>query len=613
MKSKIILLSLLTIFSYPDLFSQNLENILVEIGNQKITASEFKLRYELSPFVSHRSKWNQDTIKTDFLYSLIAERLWYLDALEKGLESSEDFRFYFKPLQDIFLRDYLFKQEVENKIKLSASDISNAINKAQVKLKSRLFNSNDSVKIFTIYELLKKRIPLDSILKISEYIFLSSGEFEIVLGSLKDEEVENYLFTLNIGEYTNPIKSEIGWVIFYITDKLFSPIDLTNQREIENIKRIVRSRKVMIKAQEYLQNILRNQTYNIDDTVFNQLFEIIYKRIIQQTENKSDSIRASYVLNDNDYRIIKSELGNPNLQKTLFKISEEKITVQDFLANLAFEEHRFNSKDKEQIYLQLSKFVKNFVIQQRLVYEAKKHKIDKNKNFLNELQNWKINFLATQLRLLYLDSSRVNDEELVDYLNNEFRKDKNNLLIKLKILNLENLEEVEKVLNQISSGKSFDEILQSYGRTDSLVNNYGETELLPHFYFGELGIIASKLDTNEIYGPINRDGKYSIIKVIDRKIIPDTFEVDIEKTKSHLKNYLFLKKFNKITGQRTFQLAKKYGVKIYEDKLKEIKTTSVPMFVHRLMGFGGRIAGVPLLDNWFQFIELDEFKTNLLP
>ncbi len=312
------------------------------------------------------------------------------------------------------------------------------------------------------------------------------------------------------------------------------------------------------------------------------------------------------------------------IRKTLKLIGYAIITVlialgtlamyfMPLLANLAFEEHRYQSKDKKQIYSQLLKFVKNFVAQQRLVIEAKRKNIDKNKNLLNELENWKINFLATQLRLGFLDSARVSDEEIVDYFKNEFRKDKNNTLIKLKILNLDNLEQVENVLNQISAGKSFDEILMTYGRTDTLVNDNGETDLLPKFYFGALGEIASKLSIKEVYGPISRNGKYSVIEVVEKKEIQDTLEVDFESSKNYIKNYLFLKKFNEATSRQTLRLAEKYGVRVYEDVLKEIKTTSVPMFVHRLMGFGGRIAGVPLLDNWFQFIDIQEFKSKVLP
>lgn len=595
------------------LHSQKSNKVIAEIGKIKITESEFKIRYELSPFVSNRSRWNQDTIKYDFLLSMIAEKLWYLDAINKGLQYSEDFKFYIKPLEDALLRDYLFKEEIENKVKLSAEDINQTINNAQFKLKTRIINSEDSSKIFKIHSFLKENISLDSILRIPEFLFIPAGEFEVSIGSLKDEEIESYLFTLKPNEFTQPIRSEVGWVIFYIVDKFFTPIDLTNQKTIEDLKKIIKSRRIMHKMNEYLKNLLSNKTIDINDETFIKIFEVIYNLILERTKNNPDSIRASYVLNDNDYREIKNTLGSKIIQEELFKINSNKITVWDFLAYLAFEEHRFQSKDRNKIYSLLSKIVKDFVVHQYLTYEAKKKGIDKHKNLKDELENWKIHYLAQMLRFTFLDSARVSDQEVIDYFNNEFRKDRNHILLRLKILNLQELEEVENLLKAKSSGKSFDEIVESYGKTDSLVNEKGETELLPHIYFGQLGLIASKLNLNEVYGPIKRGDRYTLLMVKEKKEIPDTTRIDFDSTKDYLRNYLFTKKFNSIVENQTIQLANKFGVKIYDENLNQIKTTGIPMFVHRLLGFGGRIAGVPLLDNWFYMIDINDFKSKLLP
>jgi hypothetical protein len=614
MKKIFPVILILTLFLVPSgLHSQNSEKVIAEIGNTKITEKEFKLRYELSPFVSHRSKWNQDTIKYDFLLSLIAEKLWYFEAVNKGLQNSEDFRFYIKPLEDALLRDYLFKEEIESKVKLSAEDVNRLINNAQFKLKTRIINSEDSLKIFKIYSLLKNNVPLDSILRIPEFVFVPAGEFEVSLGSLKDEEIENYLFTLNPSEFTQPIRSEVGWVIFYIVDKFLTPIDITNQKAVDDLKRIVKSRRTMIKANQYLKDLLSDKTIDINDTAFNRVFEVIYNLILERTKGNPDTLRSSYVLNDDDYREIKRKLGSKLLDETLFKVNSHKVTVWDFLANLAFEEHRFQSKDRKTIYSKLSRIIKDFVVQQYLTQEARKKGIDKNKNLKDELENWKVHYLAQMLRFSYLDSARVSEQEIFDYFNNEFRKDKSNVLIKMKILNLDQLEEVENVLKSISSGKSFDEIVANYGKTDSLVNENGETELLPHIYFGDLGIVASKLNLNEVYGPIPRGDKYTLIMLKEKKEISDTTQIDFNSSKDYIKNYLFLKKFNSTVANQTIQLASKYGVRIYDDALSQIKTTGIPMFVHRLLGFGGRIAGVPLLDNWFYLIDINEFKSRLLP
>ncbi len=596
------------------LISQQKNRILAEIGALKITENEFKVRFELSPFVSQRSKSNQDTIKTDFLYSMIAERLWYLDALEQGLTSTEDFNFYFKPLIDIYLRDYLFREEIENNIVLSQADIVSAIEKAQFKLKTRIINSSDSIRIFDVYNLLTRGVSLDSIFKFPEYALLSVREFELTLGSLKDEEIENYLFTLSRDEFSSPIRSEIGWVIFYVIDKLVTPIDISDQKITNEIKQKVRSRRTMIVSQKYLDSLLSGQIFDINDSIFNIIFETIFSIILERTKDNPDSLKASYVLTDNDYRIIKSNLGKEVLNKPLFYIYDQNVTVWDFLANLAFEEHRFQSKDKNRLYSRLIGIAKNFVVQQRLVYEAKKKNIDRNKNLLSELDYWKINYLSTQNKLQFLDSARVSEEELKELHKKELEKDTEIILLKLKVLTLSDQQEVRRVKNQLVSGKSFDEILNEYGKTDSLViNDKGETDLKPYFYFGELGEIAKNLKLNEVYGPIQRGNKFTLFSVIDKKIVEGLMKADFEESKEYLRNYLFQKKFNKLTAQRTLQLAEKYGVRVYFDVLRDIKTTSLPTFAHRFMGFGGKIAAVPLLDNWFRYIDWIDFNSKLLP
>ncbi len=399
---------------------QTSSNIVAEIANTKITDREFIYRLELSPFITHKSAWNQDSLKSDFLYSLVAERLWYLDALEKGLAESEDFKFYFKPLEDIFLRDALFKKEVEEKVKLSAEDVSNALNKAQYKLISKILTSNDSSLIFELFSQLKITDNKDSLLTVNPFNSVTANQFEITLGSLKDEEVEDYLFNLSPGEFTKPIKSEVGWVIFLIENKLFTPINISDEASVNKIKNIVRSRRLMLRTNEYLQNLLSNITINIDENSFRLVADKIFERLSSLSQSKKDTV--GYILSDNDYRIIKSQLGEVNLSKELFKVFDKKVTVWDFLANLAFEEHRFQKIEKNIVFQKLNRIAKDFVQQQILTYEANKSGLDKQKNIYDELELWKQNYLAQLNKLTFLDSAKVDDNELNQYLEESSKK-----------------------------------------------------------------------------------------------------------------------------------------------------------------------------------------------
>ncbi len=609
MKVSIVLLSIF--FSAFNIYSQTNDNIVAEINNSKITVKEFLYRYELSPFITHKSAWNQDSLKSDFLYSLVAEKLWYLDALEKGLAESEEFRFYFKPIEDIFLRDALFKKEIAEKIKLSAEDVSNALHKTQYKLISKILTSNDSNLIFQLHALLKLTDNKDSLLTVKPFNNVTANQFEITLGSLKDEEIENYLFTLSPGEFTEPVKSEVGWVIFLIKDKLFIPLDISDEATVNKIKNITRSRRIVLRTNEYLKNLLGNFTVNIDEQAFLLIAEKIFERLNLLSQSKKDTL--GLILNDNDYRIIKSQLGEEGLSKGLFRIFENEVSIWDFLANLAFEEHRFQTIEKNIVFQKLNRIVKDFVQKQFLTYEAKKSGLDKQKNFYDELEIWKQNYLAQLNKLTYLDSARIDDDELNLFLEKSSENKSDIVYVNLKLISLSSLGEMEDVLKQLTEGNSFEEIIKHYGKTDPLVNENGETGLQPAYALGDLGTIASQLNVSQLYGPIRRNNVYSLVLITEKKNLTDTLKIDNENTKEKLRSFLFQKKLNETISRKTIRLAQKYNAKVYEDVALRTKSTGIKMFVHRLMGFGGRIAGIPLLDNWADWIDTKELKEIMLP
>lgn len=592
-------------------YAQTKENVVAEIANSKITDNEFLYRLELSPFITHKSAWNQDSLKSDFLYSLVAERLWYLDALEKGLTNSEEFRFYFKPLEDIFLRDALFKKEIEEKIKLSADDVALAINKAQYKIISKIITSTDSTLIFDLYQKFHSTDNKDSLITTKQFSSLTANQFEITIGSLKDEEVENYLFTLTPKDFSAPIKSEVGWVIFLIQDKLFTPIDITDQKTVNKIKSIVRNRRIMQRTNEYLQELLGNVTIHIDEGSFNVAATQIYNRLKTLSELKKDT--SSQLLSDNDYRIIKAELGEENLNKELFRIQNQKVSIWDFLANLAFEEHRFQSSEKKYVFQKLNRIAKDFVQQQYLTFEAKRLQLDKQKDILDELDLWKQNYLAQLNKISYLDSARITDDDLINFSQSLSSNNNQVVYVNLKILTLSSLQEMENVLKQLTDGKSFDEITTQFGKSDSLVNENSETGLQPAFALGDIGTIAINLKLKQVYGPIRRADGYSLVMVKERKTSNDSISIANESTKEKLRSFLFQKKLNEVVSEKTIQLAQKYNAKVYEDVALRTRTTGIQMFVHRLMGFGGRIAGVPLLDNWADWIDTKKLKEVMLP
>jgi len=590
------------------LFAQNDESAVAQIGNEIITAKEFKLRYELSPYIPSDKRIDPDSIKYDFLYSLIAEKLWSKDAEEIGITKTDEFNFIFKPLEEMFVRDALFKIEVEDKVLLSAYDIENGIIKSQAKLSTQILSTQDSIIIHDLYNKLNPDTNYDSL--ISDYQNLTNNVVDINLGTLKDEEIEDSLYSLPVNGFTAPIKSEVGWVIFRIVNRIFTPIDLGNQQAIDNMKKVISNRRIEKRYEEYLKQLLSGITINIDSESFNFIYSAIWS-ILKNKSGTADS--ANYFeLSEFDFSKIKSILGKDVLDKQLFLIAENEVSVESFISNLAFNGFHITQLDSIIALQKLNQSVKRFVESQMITEEAYNRGLHLTPQVRQDLTLWKENYLAQIYFNNNLDSINISDKDVYNYYLDELVNASNIRLINIRLVSIKDLDEVSNIFELLKQGTDFGDLVKSYGSTDSLVNEDGETGLKPILFLGYVGSVASDLELNEIYGPIKRNNAYTILQVIERQESNDSLKLSFESVKNQLRNDLRFKELNQRLTKKTSDLAQQNNVKIYNDVVNKIQTSQIPMFVHRLMGFGGRIAGVPLTTPFSGWIN-EEVKQKLLP
>jgi parvulin-like peptidyl-prolyl isomerase len=589
-------------------FAQNDESTVAQIGNEIITAKEFKLRYELSPYIPSDKNIDPDSIKYDFLYSLIAEKLWAKDAEEMGITKTDEFNFIFRPLEEMVVRDALFKIEVEDKVLLSAYDIDNGIIKSQAKLNTQIVSTQDSLTIYNLYNKFSLDTNYDSL--ISNYQNITNNVVDINLGTLKDEDIEDSLYSLPVNGYTAPIKSEVGWVIFIVKIKIFTPIDLSNQQSIDNMKKVIRNRRIEKRYEEYLKEILGGITINIDSESFSYIYSAIWS-VLKNKSGTADS--ANYFeLTEFDFRKIKSTLGKDILNKQLFMITEKEVSVESFISNLAFNGFHITQLDSIIALQKLNQSVKKFVEAQMITKEAYKLGLQFTPQVRNDLEIWKENYSAQLYFSNNLDSIYISDKDVYNYYLDELVNASNIRLINIRLVSIKDLDEVSNIFELLKQGTDFGDLVKSYGSTDSLVNNEGETGLKPILLLGYVGSVASDLELNEVYGPIKRNNAYTILQVIERQESSDSLKLSFESVKNQLKNDLRFKELNQRLTRKTSDLAQQNNVKIYNDVVDKIQTSQIPMFVHRLMGFGGRIAGVPLTTPFSEWIN-EEVKLKLLP
>ena len=607
MKSKLILVLLFALSS--NLLSQNDESVVAHIGNDKITAREFKLRLELSPYIPKDQSMSKDSVKYDFLYSLIAEKLWALKAKEQGIENTLEFDFFFNPIEDLFVRDALFKQEIESKVSITATDMEKGIYKSQFTQAVRFFSSSDSLSIFNFYNKLSQTKNIDSLATL--FTMINDTSVNVKFGDLGAEETEDTIYSLKKADYSTPQKLNGGWIIYYCSDNIFTPVNIGDKQTVDGIKKKIRGRKLEVLFNEYRINLLSGTNIKINPKTIMVLSNSLWDKLKNKTAVTDKEINY-FELNENDFMNILLSYSKDKLKLPLFNIKNNEINLYDLLSRIAYMGFSITRLDSNLVFSKLAYIAKRFVEEQILTAEGYK----KNYNLLPAVQNdikvWKQKYLAQLYMVSALDSIKVTEIELKDYYSNIFLNSNNQLQVKLKIITLNDLDEVSRLLDQMNTGVQFSDLAKLYGKTDSLANENGETELLPVSMLNDLSDIATGLHKGEIFGPIKRSNGYTILQLIEKEEASDSTLPQFDKIKNELRSNLRFKilkdKLNQITAKTSIQ----QNVKIYNDVVDKISTPEVPMFVHRFMGFGGRMAGIPLTTPFSGWIN-NEIKQRLLP
>ena len=195
-----IYLSLIFLFFSGILFAQDDNSVIAKVGADQITVEEYRDRYEFIPHLNY-SNDNIDTVKKEFLYSLVAEKLWSLEGSQKRFDTLESVRYSLESLRRLLIRDELYKTKVEPKIKISDEEIDAGLQKVTLELLVKIISTEDSSEIFKISDRLIQGADFDSLLSTRRENRLQETPVRIVFGSLDNEKVED-------------LSCSIGWRAF---------------------------------------------------------------------------------------------------------------------------------------------------------------------------------------------------------------------------------------------------------------------------------------------------------------------------------------------------------------------------------------------------------------
>jgi parvulin-like peptidyl-prolyl isomerase len=552
------------------------DSVLAVIGDVKVTVDEFRKRFELMPQVQKRGDINDiEEKKMDLLLSIIAEKMFAKEAEGKGYGESELMKKTFPLIEKMYVRDALYEREIKSKVKISEEELTEGVKRYFRDLQLLPVVSNDSAEIFHIYDQLQSGLKFDSLYLIQEPhippMIIKYDDFK--------NDIEEKLYSLNKGEYSEPIKAGGNWIIFQlneIIERSYTSTDIN--AAIKKVDNILKERREGEIYKEFFRNFFSNKKGEVNYDLFSELADLAAETMEVRSKD-SARVRKAIHLENSDLEVFESYFGEKADQEFVL-FDKDNISLRDFLRSLFFEGFYSEEIDRDIIEKKLSSRVRLFIENELLAREGYSRGLQHLSEVASEINMWRSNYLSALMRKTLNDSLTYEGVPVFD---------KGLAEVNIEEILTDNLDQMAEVMDLLERGEDFKELAKKHSKREWTKEKGGEFGYFPVTMYGEIGRAAENMKPGEIYGPIKVNEGYSLFKLLDKREIKEG-KLETEELKNLAKYRLMKEHYTNYA----VKLAGKYNIKIEEGLLRGISLKDNLMLVIRYMGFGGRITAVPV-------------------
>jgi hypothetical protein len=411
------IIGLVFIFFLNISYSQEENAVVAKVGASEITVEEFRDRYEFMPHLNY-SKDNPDTVKKEFLYSLIAEKLWLLEGTPKRFDTLETVKYSLEALRRLLIKDELYKTEVEPKINISNEEINIGLQRASLELFVKIISTKDSSEIFSISDQLIKGADFDSLLSTRKENSLQQSPVRITFGSIEDENVEDLLFGMNPGIIFLSVKSGEGWFIFRLISQNQNPaVNISNEHPMNLVKKTLQDRRVQQVGGAYLDSLIGGKRIEADKKIYLKIFDAMYSVLSKEYEANLGDSSFYFTLSEKNILQTIYSMSYSDLNIPFIKFEDGAASAKDFLYYLYFQKIEFDNLSSEHVKKTLSAAVRQFIEDELLVREGIKRGLANNRDVMNGVLLWKDHYMAQLMMESFYDSAKISDDGLSDFTN----------------------------------------------------------------------------------------------------------------------------------------------------------------------------------------------------
>lgn len=388
--------------------------ILARVGNQVITADEFRQSYETA-FGHLKSGPNP---KQTYLDYMIKERLLAIEGYRMGMDKSERVKRLERRLLNELLIESLLNREIKSKIKITPEEIRREINKSKVSFKFRYWVEDDLEKAKAIAREMRQRgyaEVVDDLLRQNPEKRINPKKYETrYLTYLEiSSELLDAIKDLPVGEISDPVLLHRKYYIFQVLDIRRRGITENEYKsKASSFEQIIFHRKYQEAIARYVSTLMEPKQVVTKGESFRLLANAL-REWEQMDEKERGNFREAVQKSDNRHPALK-ELKD-HLNQTMVSYSGGEISLGDFLKE--FNPARVTGKENEHpdFKTRLHNAVKQTIRDHFLAEEAKKKGLQEAPEVRETLTRWRNKWVFNEMREHLTREVNLSKEEVKEY------------------------------------------------------------------------------------------------------------------------------------------------------------------------------------------------------
>lgn len=610
-----VLISILGRLLYSSVFAQEVlslpQDTIARFGSSIITARELKLRLEMMPFPDRQKGVEPESLKARALRAMIAEKALAYEKRRLGLPDDKTTELMRQELENVLVRNDLYRREVLAKSKPSRSEIANGMQRVTNTLRviSFLVRSEDDGT--ALARALRNRTPENLLHAVPSHLYLQQDTITIRFGS-PDTTFENAAFAIGKSRVSKPFYSGMfGWVLLYLLEKKPDPetYGMSLADRGRHVEKILQSRHEGLRYERYYTQELSSRHAYGDSAVFNLLADSIVS--LWKEDSTRYQSHGAYIITGDVVDLLIHRLRF-QMDSVLVRIDEGDLTLGQVLEMFRYQDFRSKALEGQQFKLELNEAIRGTVGRELLVREGRKQGLQYSSAVQADLRQWDDFWAARQMYYHVRDSVNVTDEDIVAHLLKNKEIFGRYYEINVREVLTDSLADMGMIIDRLQTGQRLADLAQEYSRRTEWAKNGGMSGFFSVLRHPELGFEAINADTGKLVGPVRLPEGYSLFTVIGKRRTKEAV-VGFDTLRQNIRTRLLGEKRIQTVNRYIAAIVNRQEVSINYRKLRQMKITQIPMFTRRLIGFGGRMAAAPILMKQWDWVKESQAAETIVP